>query len=309
MPLDLLVSDLLPSDAGSPRLRSLEKWLARGDVARETGGANAWLARAFGVEPLPVAALERPGAGADASGTWMRADPVHLRVEGDALRLYDASALQVSADEAAALAGALQSHFAVDGMEFFVAAPDRWHARLSGQAPRTTALDDAAGRNVFGLLPDDAAWRNNLTEAQMILSGHEKNAAREAQRQPAINSVWFWGGGALAPASARPYAAVYSDDALTRGLALWSGAQSARLPAKLDAVDLHGVDDAILVALSARSTSALDEDWFAHMGDAVERFDRVRVILPSAAGTVVATLTGSSRWRWFRPSRPLSAYA
>ena len=42
----------------------------------------------------------------------MRADPVHLRVEGDALRLYDASMLGVTAEEAAALAAALQQHFA-----------------------------------------------------------------------------------------------------------------------------------------------------------------------------------------------------
>jgi hypothetical protein len=310
MPLDLLVSDLLPCDAGSPRLRSLEKWLARADVDRDAAaGAGMWLAHAFGLEALPVAALERLGGGADAGGTWMRADPVHLRVEGDALRLYDASILQVTDAQAAALAAALQSHFAGDGMQFHVAAPDRWHVRLAGDAPRTTALEIAAGRNIFGLLPQGAAWRNNLTEAQMILAGHEVNAAREAQGQPAINSVWFWGAGALPAAAARPYAAIHSDDALPRGLAAWSGAEVAGLPTSLEAVDLHGAHDAILVAFSAKSAPHLDENWFAHLGEAVERFDRVRLVLPSPAGTVVASLTGSARWRWFRPSRPLSAYA
>ena len=311
MPLDLLVPDLLPSDAGSPRLRSLERWLARGDVARDAStGRTGWLAREFQMDALPVAALERLGAGADATGTWMRADPCHLRVEGDALRLYDASILAVTADEAAALCAALQSHFAMDGMQFVVTSPDHWHVRLeNAEAPRTIALDDAAGRNVFGLLPEDARWRNNLTEAQMILNGHEVNAKREREGKPAVNSVWFWGGGALAANPRKPYAAIYSDDPVARGLAAWSGAQVGGVPGSLEQVDLHRAHDAILVALRSSARDEIDARWFAHLGDAVERFDRVRLILPSAAGTVIATLTGSARWRWFRPSRPLSAYA
>jgi hypothetical protein len=311
MPLDLLVPDLLPRDAGSPRMRSLERWLARGDVTRDASpGRTGWLAREFQLQELPVAALERLGAGDDATGAWMRADPCHLRVEGDALRLYDASILALSAQEASQLCATLQSHFAADAMQFSVAAPDRWHVRLgNGAAPRTIALDQAAGRNVFGLLPEDARWRNSLTEAQMILNGHEVNARREREGKPAVNSVWFWGGGALPASSRKPYAAIYSDDALARGLAAWSGAQRAAVPAGLDQVDLHRADDAVLVALASGAAGEIDAKWFAPLGEALERFDRVRVILPSAAGTVIATLTGSARWRWFRPSKPLSAYA
>ena len=310
MPLDLLVPDLLPSDAGSPRLRSLERWLARADLARESArGRHGWLAQAFGLESLPVAALEKLGEGAGGEATWMRADPVHLRVEGDALRLYDASMLAVTAEEAASLAATLQQHFAADGLTFSTPSPDRWYVSLdSGDAPQTTSMEDAVGRNVFGLLPGDKQWRNALTEAQMILSGHEVNARREAQGKPAVNSVWFWGGGRLPASRARPYAAVYADDALTRGLATWSGAPAARLPKGLDDVDLHRSDDAILAALPS-GAAALEERWFAPLGHAVERFDRVRLILPSSAGTLVATLTGAARWRWFRPSKPLSAYA
>ena len=310
MPLDLLVPDLLPSGAESPRLRSLERWLARSDLARDAArGRHGWLANAFGLESLPVAALERLGEGAGREGTWMRADPVHLRVEGDALRLYDASMLGLTAEEAAALAASLQQHFAPDGMTFSTPAPERWYVRLdSGEAPNTTSIDDAVGRNVFGLLPDDKKWRNALTEAQMILSGHDVNARRESEGKPAVNSVWFWGGGPLPAVRARPYAAVYAGDALTRGLATWSGAEAGALPGGLDDVDLHRSDDAILVTLPSGG-AAFEERWFAHLGHAVERFDRVRLILPSAAVTVVATLTNAARWRWFRPSRPLSAYA
>jgi len=310
MPLDLLVPDLLPCDAGSPRVRSLERWLARADVARDAArGRHGWLANAFGMERLPVAALERLGEGAGREGTWMRADPVHLRVEGDALRLYDASMLALSPEEAASLAASLQQHFSADGVTFSTPAPDRWNVRLErGDAPTTTSLEDAVGRNVYGLLPAEKQWKNALTEAQMILSGHEVNARREAEGKPAANSVWFWGGGPLPAAHTRPYAAVYSDDALARGLATWSGAQVRALPRGLDDVDLHRADDALLVALPP-GAAAFEDRWFVPLGHAVERFDRVRLILPSAAATVVATLTGTARWRWFRFSRPLSAYA
>jgi len=310
MPLDLLVPDLLHTDAGSPRLRSLERWLARADIGRDAArGRHGWLAHVFGLESLPVAALEKLADDAGREGTWMRADPVHLRVEGDALRLYDASILGVTPEEAAALATSLQQHFAADGMAFSTPAPDRWYVKLaSGDAPKTTSIDDAVGRNVFGLLPGDGKWRNALTEAQMILSGHEANARRESEGKPAVNSVWFWGGGALPAARAQPYAAVYADDPLTRGLAAWSGAETACLPGGLDAVDLHRSDDAILVALPP-GNATFDERWFAPLGHAVERFDRVRLVLPSAGATVIATLTGAARWRWFRPSKPLATYA
>ena len=308
MPLDLLVPDLLSPDPASPRLRSLEKWLARADIERDAVGALGWLARAFGLENLPVAALER---GADAApGAWMRADPVHLRIQGDAVHLYDASALQVTAAEAGELIAALQSHFASDGLEFTAPSPDRWYVRMpAGEAPRTTPLAEAKGRNVFGLLPADARWRSAMTEAQMILSGHEVNARRESDGKLAINSTWFWGAGALPAAAAKPYAVVYADDALTRGLGAWSGARVVAVPRAIGIVDLERAGDAILVALHGASRLDADERWFASLPGAIDRFDRVRIILPSPTHTVVATLTGSARWRWLRASKPLAAYA
>ena len=308
MPLDLLVPDLLSPDTASPRPRSLEKWLARADIEREAMPAMGWLARAFGLEDIPVAALERS---ADAApGAWMRADPVHLRIQGDAVHLYDSSALQVTAAEASELVAALQSHFACDGLEFSAPSPDRWYVRMpAGEAPRTTPLAQAIGRNVFGLLPADGRWRSAMTEAQMILSGHEVNARRESDGKLAINSTWFWGAGALPAAAGKPYSVVYADDALTRGLGAWSGARVVPVPRAIGNVDLERAGDAILVVLHGASRLDADERWFASLSGAIDRFERVRIILPSPTRTVVATLTGSARWRWFRASKPLAAYA
>lgn len=312
MPLDLLVPDLLLSPAERPdRLASVEKWLARADLGRHSArGAGGWLAHAYGLPALPVAALTRLADTGSAEGTWMRADPVHLAVEGDSLRLRDASSLGIALDEARLLAASLQSHFADDGLEFSAEAPARWHVKLpGGEAPATTALDDALGRNVFGLLPQEGKWRSAMTEAQMILNGHEVNARREAEGKPAINSVWFWGAGALPTAIARPYAAVHAKDALARGLAKHSGAALLDLPDSISGIDLAREGDAVLAVLDGLDAAAIDEHWFRPLGDAIERFDRVRLILPSTADTLVATLTGSSRWRWFRAAKPLSAYA
>jgi hypothetical protein len=313
MPLDLLVPRLLthasPASA-STRLRSAERWLARAHIVREgAGSASAWLAAAHGLDTLPVAALERLAEAGPDAASWMRADPVHLRVERDALRLYGPRDLDVAHDEANEAVTALQSHFARDGLEFHVAAPDRWYVRLGpGDAPRTTCLDDAVGKNIFGLLPEEPRWRNALTEAQMILGGLAMNAERESAGKPPINSVWFWGAGMLPPQGPRPYAVIHGDDPLARGLASWSGAQSRALPRDIGAIDLARESDAVLVNLPAESTD-IDEHWFAGLGRAIERFDRVRLVLPSPQGTLVAHLDSASRWRWFRPSRPLSSYA
>ena len=87
MPLDLLVPDLLHTDAGSPRLRSLERWLARADIGRDAArGRHGWLAHVFGLESLPVAALEKlaDDAGRDPSGRGTAPQPTTTDGKGGA---------------------------------------------------------------------------------------------------------------------------------------------------------------------------------------------------------------------------------
>lgn len=342
MPLDLLVSDLLlPPDAPTAlralRMRALEKWLARADLQTVPGSsAAAWLAAQYGLpSPPAIAAISlagevRPGGqqagGETAEGAWMRADPVHLRIDHDYLKLHDASILDVQRDEADALVLALQDHFRQDGLEFRAPSPDRWYVRApAGSLPNTTPVEDALGRDVFGLLPGNTAinWRSAITEAQMVMGAHEVNARREADGRLAINSVWFWGEGVLPAQVPKRYALVYAkDDAFARGLGLLSGAQ-VRTLAPIADVDLARPEDSVLVAIHAltpflrrgdeagwkAAAATLDERWFAGVGNAIERFDRVRIILPAGKDTRIATLGGSSRWRWYRTRKPLGAHA
>ncbi len=333
MPLDLVIPDLLlppeaPAELRAVRLPRLERWLARSDLARAPlRGVHAVVAEAFSLAtPAPIAALTLAADDEPRPGVWLRADPVHLRLAQDAVALHDASVLDVTRDEAAALVGALASHFAADGFEFVAPTPARWYVRVpAAEMPRTTPLADALGRNVFGLLPrgdGKVNWPSALTEVQMTFAAHPVNQRRESESRPAINSVWFWGEGELPASLPSPYALILGDS-LAQGLARVSGTRGAAPPAGLDAVDAVRDGESVLVVLDdlavplhqgdiaawQAAAERLDEQWFARIGDALERFGRVRVILPGATDTRIATVTASARWRWFRPRKALATHA
>jgi hypothetical protein len=251
---------------------------------------------------------------------------VHLRVERDSLTLHDAAVLDVTREEADALAATLQALFAPD-LEFHVAAPDRWYVRVAAaELPVTTPLASARGRNVYGLLPTGRGrinWRSAITEAQMVMSSHEVNAKRDAAGLPIVNSVWFWGEGVAPAALARPYSHIHGNDVFAAGLAVLSGARRHGVPSGVAGIDLVGANDSALVVLDdltrplhrvdvaawAARADAMDLAWFAHLGDAIERFERVRLVLPSEKGCRVALLTSAARRRWFRRRKPLAAHA
>ena len=185
---------------------------------------------------ISLAADDRPREGA-----WLRADPVHMRIDQDAVALHGPAVLDVTREEAAVLVAELQSMFTTDGFEFAAPSPDRWYVRVpEGELPRTTSLEDALGRNVFGLLPRGSGrvnWPSAITEVQMVFSGHAVNDARQSEARLAINSVWFWGEGALPPKVDSPYALIYANDAFALGLGRLSGTRSVGLPATLKGVD------------------------------------------------------------------------
>ena len=328
MPLDLLIPDLLatagaPDEIRTTRLPALEKWLARADRSRHPGGRTAWIGVTWSLpDPVPVAAIEL-----GREGLWLRADPVHLRVERQGVQLFAPAALGIAEDEAGALVDALNAHFGEDGLAFVASASDRWHVEVpAGELPRTIAPEQARGRDVARVFPEGGgriSWRRALTEAQMILGGHAVNERREMARKPAINSVWFWGGGALPARVASPYASIASGDAFLRGLGRLSNTPVTPAPAAIAEVpDARGGEarlvtlECLQAALDGGDAQAwrdaalrLERDWFAPLGAAIARFERVRLILPTAGDTLVATLVGAARWRLFRPARPLATYA
>lgn len=334
MPLDVLVPDLLlPADAPdalrAARLPALERWLARGDASRlPHRDATAALSAAFSLPgPPPLAAVTLAGDDRPQEGSWLRADPVHVRVEAASAMLRDPSILEVTREEANALVAALNGLFAEDGLVFQAPDPARWYVRVpDGEAPTTTPLDDALGRNAFALMPQGSArlrWPSILTEAQMLLASHPVNARREADGRPAINSLWFWGEGATPASLPKPYAMILADAPFPKGLATLSGARHAEVPKGFAAIDAVRADESVLLALDTlvgprragdadgwlRAAQALDTDWFAEMDRALPRFERITLLLPSGRDTLAVRITPQMRWRWLRRSRPLASRA
>jgi hypothetical protein len=334
VPLDLLVTDLLSSPESRAllsalRLPALERWVARADLARRPEkSASGLLASAFALpSPPPVAAIALADDREPREGGWIRADPVHLRIEQDAVALHDPAVLDITRAEADSLLASLQALFAPDGLEFHAPSPERWYVRVpEGEMPRTVPLEDAVGRNVFGMLPRGTGrinWASALTESQMLFAGHEVNARREAQGRPAINSVWFWGEGASPRQVASPYALVCSDDPFARGLGRLSGTRVAPRGRSIAQVDAVAEGESALVVLDEltaplrrgdaeawrRAAERMEADWFEGLGAAIDRFEAVRIILPAGGDTLVATLGAASRWRWYRPRKPLHAHA
>ena len=153
----------------------------------------------------------------------LRADPVHLRPDLDAARLFDASHFALIPEEAAELAASLDRHFAPEGLRFEAPHPSRWYARL--ERPPDAEFQPpggVAGRDAGGALPagnEGSAWRRRMNEAQMVLHAHPANQAREARGELPVNSVWFWGAGEPGPVPRRRFDEVLADDPLVRALA------------------------------------------------------------------------------------------
>lgn len=220
-----------PGDAGMPHL---ERLLVRGRrTSLEHLATEELLCRELGIErqqDWPIASMILASAGRNPGNAyWLRADPVHVRIERDQLILHQTEPTEEEAD---LLCNALASHF---GNEFSPQPlrPDAWFVSLP-HTPQlaTTPLSLAAGRHIEPLLPlggDAMKWRKLLNEVQMLLFHHPVNQVREQRGEPAINSVWVWGGGCL-PAGHDVRRMVLCGNPDLRAIAEFAGAQLSPLP-------------------------------------------------------------------------------
>jgi hypothetical protein len=317
MHVELLVPGFLAA-AGKGRYAGAELLLARARrrVVQEASPEERLLAL-FGVEggKVPAGALAAHAAGREA-GDWLRADPVHLRLMRDHLVVVPAEAFDVTHEEAEALAGAVNAHFA-GRIEVNVCDARRWLARVDGATEISghAALQEA-GREVKSGDP-------LLNELQMLLHAHPANAAREARGEPAINSLWLWGAGPLPEARAK-WTSVVADEPEALGLARLAGARYGTLPdsatAWLERAPLEGRHLVMLGSLRAaaalgdaeafqRHLRAVEEAWFAPLLVALRsgRVGMVSVHAPES-GLAFEITRGDLRRFWNRP-RPLASFA
>jgi hypothetical protein len=344
MHCQLLLPDLLWPERDFPGIYqeletpALSRLLAKGRASvdpqpEEAGSSLAWLCRRFGVEkqgdwPAAPYSLIADG-GEPGKDYWLRADPVHLRLEGNRLVLADSGAFALTQPEAERLADSLNTHFSTDGLAFYPLRPDRWYLRL-GCAPQleTTPLAYAAGRSVDALLPRGAeasTWRARLNEVQMLLHGHEVNEAREAAGELPINSVWLWGGGMLSHAAPNALTALWTTDACAAGLAQTARVAARTLPAGAAELLRSGADTGVHLiqfdalrtpaqygdALAWRSAMAhLEREWFAPLLEALRR-ERIGMLSLHALGpegTLSVESTRGDLRRFWRRVKPLAHY-
>lgn len=331
----LFVPSLFWPETGDPdaysglRLPALEMLLGRGSAAEsECEDEPAWLCERFGVQKQadwPVAPLALAGDGGEPGAqSWLRADPVHLRVHKDGLILLPPETLEIAEDESRELTRALNRQFEAEEFVFHAPHSRRWYLKMP-QAPkiRTVTLKKATGRDVNRLLPEGEErlrWHRIFNEVQMLLHAHPLNTTREDRGVAVVNSLWFWGGGTL-PAVSSTVDALQSDDPLALGLAGLAGIASAS-PAvdggfptgNNTIVDLRNAEREFMrgdVAGWRRALETLETRWFAPLFNSL-RSERV-------GKAVIATVTGGrghewsvtrgARWQIWKRPRPLAHHA
>ena len=334
--LELLIPDLVPPYGDAAQglsLPALERLLGRALRQRsDAASLEQWICGAGGLgdEP-PVAAISLLGdGGTPGTAGWVRADPIHLRYLRDRFVVETSPASTLSHDEAAELVATLNRHFAAEGLRFSAANPRKWYVQAAAAPDVLLApLEAARGRNADAhapVGPGAMAWQRYANEAQMLFHEHPVNQAREARGEAPINSVWFWGAGAIPAALEQPYATIWSDDATARGIALLGGAKAAPAPATAARwLELGGESGRELVVLDAlgraaredgldawrERLAALDTDWFGPLLDALKR-DRIGMLsihAVSPQGTLSAETIRGDLIKFWRRVRPLASYA
>lgn len=281
----------------------------------------------FGAESqqdeLPVAAVTRlADTGRLDTRWWLRADPVHLRLEQNRLVLVDNHLLGLTQAQADPLLSELLP-LCPPGWRLEAPQPGRWY--LQPPAPLalvTTPLSMTVGLNVQPHLPsggDAARLRAWLTELQMQLHASPVNAAREARGDLPVNSLWFWGGGALPPPRAAGWTQLWAGEPIAAGLARLADVPQAPAPANAQAWLSQAapgrhllVLDQGLSALQYRDATGWREfievlaaDWIAPLLSMLKQKRLARMTLYSDTGPALDMTTSRLRRFWQRGRRPL----
>jgi hypothetical protein len=310
------------SDAGAVVRAPAMRWLAARAVRARTIVMpwRDWLLESAGLgehvtERLPAGPCVRASVQDEPpGGTWAVAQPVHLVTAIGHLRLAPPHRLAITPDEARDLLATVNGHLAGTGRTFTIGSPDVWSLQCA-DALDCVAFEPehALGRNVRDFMPtgrDGAAVRSLMNEIQMLLHEHPVNERRARQGSPAINSLWLWGFGAVAPPEHAALPNLATDDAWLAGIWRLHGQQAA--PG-----DLAGFGAGSTV--TARSLVALTQPPAHSPEESLERIDsavleglrdaiaqgRVRA-LEVFTGSGVQVLDHRSRWRFWRRPAPLA---
>ncbi|HSC47150.1 MAG TPA: hypothetical protein VLG68_03615 [Gammaproteobacteria bacterium] len=302
MPCTLHIQGFLGcyESAGRPRLPILERILARA-VRLKGGDLSGAL---VGLEGLSIAPFTYLADTGKADGEFrLRADPVHLAADRDQLVLMPGSLLDVTPEEAQALAAAFNGLNGGEGWRLEWPLPERAYLRCP-QVLRveTHAPETVAGQPVLEFMPhgeDAATLKQLMNETQMLFHEHPVNRAREEEGRPLINSLWFWGGGTLTLPVAKAPAGAAAELSLVRGFAIWTGAERFPRPGS---AELKTMAEGV-VTLEARDLESLDAGWFASLYAALraEHLTELRLHLESVGSFKLGSRDARRFWRRRRP--------
>lgn len=290
---------LLPPFNRCGQARMLRDWLVRGDrLADGQHGYSEALAAHFRWPSgeLPAAALLREWQLGDAEGsTWLCAEPAYVQPDLTGARMLACGTLDVSPEEAEALARPLRPLFGDRGFLLETPSATRWYLRLPRDArpPAFASPDRVLGDDLLPHLPSadaDAAWRSLFNEVQVLLHNHPANAARRARGQMPVNCLWLWGGGRLPAWVKADIERLYSRDPLARSLAQRAGVE-VRDPDDFDPADTAGD---VLLDLESGLDPGVHGPWLAR---ALRRHKAMRLDFASGERVLVRAW---HRWRLWR---------
>ncbi len=276
----------------------------------------------------PVAAVTRlvDGGASGDNHYWLRADPVHMQPASNQVVMSGNRHLNVSGAEMAQLRDEFNRLFAEDGLHLETPVNQRWYLRVE-RPPQitTTSLQAVLGQNIQHLLPqgsDGLHWHKLLSEMQMLFYSSSVNEQRRQQRQPEINSLWFWGGGQLPEATAPQWQQLWSNEVLSRGLAHLTQVNQSSLPATaeewLEQATEPGRHLVVLDGIRQFNNQQdelmewhtfvqeLNQSWFAPLLAALRSGDLSEIILISDGHRF--QLKRKQLWHWWRRRHPFSRY-
>ncbi|AUI67725.1 hypothetical protein [Beggiatoa leptomitoformis] len=313
----------------SLRLDTLATWLPKSLITPLPYSATAnqlfWQLFNFPIEThLPVAPITylHDYGTVQKDTTYLRADPVYLQADRDKLILFDVfSTHPPSTTETDALLNSLNTFYQPDGLQFYAATPNRWYIRLT-QTPalNTTPLLDVIGRDIQAFMPtgtDKRQWCAILNEIQMLLHQHLVNQSRTEQRQPLINSLWFWGLGKLPPPPAPRWQYVWSNDPFVRGLATLSTVSQADVPNSIQSCIQQMTQQTGEYLLNLTPTqetdgstrlTQIDKEWLLPLYQAVKQ-GKIQQIHLYFCDERVFSLNRQQIKHWWKWRKPWQTYA
>jgi hypothetical protein len=291
------------------RYPALEQVLSKGRSHRiESITANHLRFSLFGCDAektVPVAALTHLSdrtTRRQGDYYWLRADLVTMQAGMAQVFMISDGFADLSADERKVVECCVQEVFSQEEIKADTNHPGRWCMALSEPLDfQFLSLEQALGMDVAEALPGHPGalpWKRLLNEVQIALHNCPVNIRRRQNGQQEINSVWFWGGGTMPESSAQnPIESVYSEQPVTRGLAIINNCRlKAQTQADLD--DMSQAGQSMLI------------DWLPETVSAKAELDRLEILASDLlnrvriAGASLTLLNGSGRgWFYDRGAR------